>query len=391
ASKEKLPLQVGELVELCTLAVLKSGILERHEQRRYHAPLRVFQSVEQIQRQPSIVGRLAGQTEDPGAERKPVVAIQNLHALQNDIGPLLRTERIAFTLHELRKQRGRAGLDSDEQALVALFRVRRGGMRKNAAVHGQLKFTDHAGLSDDRGHGAVREANVLDSVHGSNGFKQPLKRRNIRCETRAMLVQEQILGDQQCKLSTFRCLRAHIREDLLKGKALPCSQGNRAKLAAAAASARNFHSAVGRAVAQWRNALHSRTVSFHLSWNGLATDCSFKQLDDPFFRFPVEDAIYQPFILQVLLLDLPRTGATDDDLQVRFVLAKQRLKDQAEEFLCIDRYHVRAIEIVIDVGGKGDAQRIVSVYAHNSRVLAQKLIELIGIADRDVFRGESLG
>src|SRR6516162_3018795 len=163
--KEKLPLQVAELVELCALAVLEPGILERYEQRGYDTPLRILQRLQQVQGLPCIVGRLSGQSEDPGAQWEPVVAIQNLHALQNDLRPLLGTERIALTFHELRKESGRAGFDSDEQALVTLFRVRRQRMSKNAAVHCQLQFADHVGIGDDRGHGAMRKAQVLDSVH----------------------------------------------------------------------------------------------------------------------------------------------------------------------------------------------------------------------------------
>src|SRR3974390_2466512 len=178
-----------------------------------------------------------------------------------------------------------------------------------------------------------------------------------------MLVQEQVLGDKQRKLRTFRGLRAHIRDDLLQGEALPRSQGDRTKLAASSASSRDFHRTIRRTVPQRRNALHARAVSFPLSRDRLAANRGFKQFDNPVFRLSVEDAIYQPLVLQAFLLDLPRTRAADDDLQVRLVLAKQGMKDQAAEFLGIDRFHVGAIAIRADGGGDGKAPRVGRRYA----------------------------
>jgi hypothetical protein len=50
---------------------------------------------------------------------------------------------------------------------------------------------------------------------------------------------------------------------------------------------------------------------------------------------------------------------------VGFVLAKQGMQDQPAELLRVDGFQVRAIKIGIDVGGKGDAQRIVCVDSYD--------------------------
>jgi hypothetical protein len=76
--------------------------------------------------------------------------------------------------------------------------------------------------------------------------------------------------------------------------------------------------------------------------------------------------------------------------QVGFVLAKQGMQDQPVELLRVDGFHVRATKIGIDVGGKGDAQRIVCVDSYDARVVAQEFIELVRIADGDVCFGEPL-
>src|SRR5271167_462781 len=52
------------------------------------------------------------------------VAVQNLHALQNHIPPLLRPEGIALALYEFFKQTDRPGVDADDEKLVALIGTR---------------------------------------------------------------------------------------------------------------------------------------------------------------------------------------------------------------------------------------------------------------------------
>jgi len=73
------------------------------------------------------------------------------------------------------------------------------------------------------------------------------------------------------------------------------------------------------------------------------------------------------------------------------MLAQQGMQDQTTEFFGVDWLNVRAIKISVDVGGEGDAQRIVGVDLYDASVLADELVELVGITDGDVFLAESLG
>src|SRR5579884_1950180 len=75
AGKEKLPLPVRELRQLSALAAGQPCIFEWREQRRYHAPLGALEGMQQIQGLPCIGVGLSRKPQNPGAERKPVVAV----------------------------------------------------------------------------------------------------------------------------------------------------------------------------------------------------------------------------------------------------------------------------------------------------------------------------
>jgi len=62
--KEKLPLQVGHLDQLCPVAPLHARVFERHEERRHERAFRVTQVVEQIERLARVFVSLTRQADD---------------------------------------------------------------------------------------------------------------------------------------------------------------------------------------------------------------------------------------------------------------------------------------------------------------------------------------
>ena len=162
-------------------------------------------------------------------------------------------------------------------------------------------------------------------------------------------------------------------------------------MAAPATAAGDFDCTESRAVQEWRDTLQSGTVPFRLARKLLTPEGSFKERHHNFLRLSVHDAVDQPLVLQALLLDLPGAGASNNDLQVLLMLAQQGMQDQTTEFFRVDWLNVRAIKISVNVGGEGDAQRIVGVDPYDASVLANELVELVGITDGDVFLAESPG
>ena len=90
--------------------------------------------MEKVKRLAGVVWRFAGQSQNPSAEREPIVAVQNLHPLQDHIRPLLGSEGIALAVHELFEKTDRPGFDADEKALVTMIGTRGGRVSVDAAV-----------------------------------------------------------------------------------------------------------------------------------------------------------------------------------------------------------------------------------------------------------------
>jgi hypothetical protein len=111
-----------------------------------------------------------------------------------------------------------------------------------------------------------------------------------------------------------------------------------------AAAPRDLDRTEGRAVPDWRDALQPGTVSFHLPRERLAPQGRFKERHHNFHGLSIDDAVHQPFILQALFLDLPSTGAANDNLQVCLMLTQKRMQNQPAEKLRVNWLNVRAIK-----------------------------------------------
>ena len=64
---------------------------------------------------------LARQTDDEGAEWKPVVPVENLHAFQDHITPLVCFVRIGLALHVRVEKTRAARLETDDRIDGPLF------------------------------------------------------------------------------------------------------------------------------------------------------------------------------------------------------------------------------------------------------------------------------
>src|SRR5713226_7607767 len=125
AGVEEFPLQIGHLNQLRALLLFHARVFERHEECRNESTFRVTQVVKQIERFFSVRVRLSGQADNKGAERKPVMLVQNLKAFENDVAPLMGFVRISLALHEDFEEPRTTGFQANDWIRHALIRVRR--------------------------------------------------------------------------------------------------------------------------------------------------------------------------------------------------------------------------------------------------------------------------
>jgi hypothetical protein len=386
AGEEKFPLKLGQLRELRGLLRAEARVFKGREERRHDDPLRAFHGVEQIERLSGVGFCFAGQADDPGAEREPVVGIQNFHPFHHDVRPLFRAEGIAFAGHVLFEEAHRAGLEADDDAGVALVRMSGGGMALAAFVYSEgRELFDHVGLEDDGGDGGVGLVDVADARLGGQGFVEIDQRRCIGLEARALFEQEKILGGEHDGVRAIGHIGADVQQNIFERDAAATTYGHAAELATAPAASRDLDHAECRTVARDGDFVHARAFAFHGAGKRLAAHRRVEKREDMRFGFAVDDAIDAPFVLFFSVQNLPCARPADEDFHVMFVAADGWMLDHFLPFGGVQRLVFKASELGIDVRGEGDAERIVRVDAEGQGVVAEELIELVRVANYNVF------
>ena len=155
---DELPLQLREFARLHRMPFGHAGVLERRENGRHVEHVVMLQAVQEVQGLPDVVIGLVRQTDDERIDREPVVVVQDVRALHDDLLPIANVERKGLARHCQGRQARRTGLDPDQRREKPPVRVRGVPVLEGAlAEQDPGQVPDQSGIDHRRSDRGVRQ------------------------------------------------------------------------------------------------------------------------------------------------------------------------------------------------------------------------------------------